>query len=72
MFNKYFVLLGMIPLAGCVTESRQATMVLHAPPVASANDEQAVGRTANTADPYGLQSAMALVRQQPWCYRRGH
>jgi hypothetical protein len=68
MFYKYLLLLGMIPLAGCVTETRREAVVMHAPAVASPNNEQA----ASAADPFGLQAAIALVRQEPWCYRRAH
>jgi hypothetical protein len=69
MFNKYWLLLGVLPLAGCVTETRQETVMLHAPSVSAPNTEQPA---AGTADPYSLQAAIATVRQQPWCYRKAH
>lgn len=72
MFNKYWLLLGMIPLAGCVTETRREAVVLQAPPVASPNNEQKASEPGSAADPFGLQAAISLVRQQPWCYRRAN
>lgn len=65
MFNKYWLMLGMIPLAGCVTETRREAVTYTMPPVASAMSE-----APTASDPMGLSSAIALVRQQPWCYRR--
>ncbi len=65
MVQKYWLLAAAVPLAGCVTESRQETVMLSMPPVASA-----ASTTNDGADPMGLAAAIALVRQQPWCYRR--
>ena len=65
MLNKYWLLLGMIPLAGCVTETRREAVTYSMPPVASAASEP-----TSAADPMGLANAIALVRQQPWCYRK--
>jgi hypothetical protein len=64
MFHKYWLLLGLVPLAGCVTDSKQEVMTLTAPPVASA------ASAPSADDPLDLKGAIALVRQQPWCYRR--
>jgi hypothetical protein len=66
VFNRYCLMLAMLPLAGCVTETRQEAMMLHAPPVSSQNRQQTA---SGTSDPYDLQAAISTVRQQPWCYR---
>ncbi len=65
MFNQYCVLLGAMALGGCVTDSKRDSVVLSMPPVTSAADQ-----SADADDPLGLQAAIALVRQQPWCVRR--
>ncbi|HEX2889040.1 hypothetical protein [Vineibacter terrae] len=65
MVQKYWLLAAAVPLAGCVTESRQETVMLSMPPVASA-----ASTTNDSDDSMGLAAAIALVRQQPWCYRR--
>lgn len=64
MFNKYWLILGILPLAGCVSQTERTEVVLHAPAIASPASEPVAA-----ADPLGLEAAMALVRQQPWCRR---
>jgi len=64
MFHKFWLLSAMA-LAGCVTESKRDSVVFTMPPVTSATDQSAAAD-----DPLGLQAAIALVRQQPWCDRR--
>lgn len=65
MFNKCWLLVGATALTGCVTESKRDSVVFTMPPVTSAADQ-----SADADDPLGLQAAIALVRQQPWCVRR--
>jgi hypothetical protein len=62
MLNRFLCLLAAIPVAGCVTESRRETITFQAPPVASATDAAEA-----SADPLGLEAAIAVVTQRPWC-----
>jgi len=62
MFNKCWLLAGAMALPGCVTESKRDSVVFTMPPVTSAADPSVAAD-----DPLGLQAAIALVRQQPWC-----
>lgn len=66
MLKKYGLLLSMVPLAGCIAETRREAVVLHAPSATSQKNEQ----TGRPTDAYGLQAAISMVRQQPWCARR--
>ncbi len=65
MLKKYWLILGILPLAGCVSQTERTDVVLHAPAIASPASEPVAA-----ADPLGLEAAMALVQQQPWCHRR--
>lgn len=65
MLSRTGLVLATLLVGGCVSDSRQEAVTFTMPPVASAAAEP-----ADTADPLGLQRAIALVRQQPWCYRR--
>ena len=60
MFSRYWLLLGVIPLAAGVTDSQRETVTYSMMPMASASED----------DPLGLQSAIAMVRRQPRCHRR--
>jgi hypothetical protein len=70
MLKKYWLILGILPLAGCVSQTERTDVVLHAPAIASPAIASPAGEPAAAADPLGLEAAMALVRQQPWCHRR--
>jgi hypothetical protein len=67
MLNRYWMILSVLPLAGCVTETRQETMMLHAPAVSTQTRDSQT--TSSRTDPYALQAAISTVRQQPWCNR---
>ena len=64
MFYKFWLVASVLPLAGCVTDTKRDSVVLSMPAVNQAADAPTDGD-----DPLGLQAAIALVRQQPWCVR---
>lgn len=65
MLKRCCLMLALLPIAGCVTDTRRDAVTFTVPPVASA-----VPVGADSADPLGLAQAIAKVRQEPWCFER--